>query len=501
MDVEFVRHQFEDGHDGVVVKNKFTIGVRHVQILYMWVCGAVFGAIRGSTGVVVVALTDNNRINDTYIQIHQWDRRIQGTIFSSFFLGYALMLLPAELFLKKLCGKYVLTAALVISGVLSIAMPTIVNKGGWVAMCNAHLWMGMAQACYSPCNQALLAKWLPPDERSMFSWLVNSGTVIGVVVSLPISGLISESRLGWELIFYTQAMMMLSMAAIWGLLTSSSPERHHAVGDKEKEYIRENLERYRKKSLDVPWRSILKSRPFWGLACSHAASNAIYIFYLTELPHFFKIFGTSLRDTSWQLIFPFLALWFFRMMTAPTVNWLCKVLKVSFNVHFTYLRKFINVLGACGVVAGLTILPSLVLGWPLLTIFTFVAIMGCMGFQFSGFLDNHKDLSQNYSETLLMMTSVFASVLGSIIPALSGVIVADNMESAILNRYRIVFLMLSSLYVGCNVVYIVLATSDRQHWDETNMRNKFGYHNAMIDSNYVELQDIGNTKLNLNQHA
>lgn len=39
---------------------------------------------------------------------------------------------------------------------------------------------------------------------------------------------------------------MLSMAAIWGLLTSSSPEGHHAVGDSEKEHIRENLNRYQK---------------------------------------------------------------------------------------------------------------------------------------------------------------------------------------------------------------------------------------------------------------
>lgn len=53
-------------------------------------------------------------------------------------------------------------------------------------------------------------------------------------------------------------------------------------------------------------------------------------------------------------------------------------------------------------------------------------------------------------------------------------------ESTILNRYRMVFLMLSSFYVACNIAYTVLATSDRQHWDETNMRNKFGYHNAMI---------------------
>lgn len=53
----------------VLIFSEFKLGVRHVQILYMLVCGAVFGAIRGSTGIAVLALTDHNRINDTYIQV------------------------------------------------------------------------------------------------------------------------------------------------------------------------------------------------------------------------------------------------------------------------------------------------------------------------------------------------------------------------------------------------------------------------------------------------
>lgn len=61
-------------------------------------------------------------------QIHNWDGKIQGTILSSFFFGYAVMLLPSELFLGKIGGKILTTAILVINGAICVAMPTIVNK-------------------------------------------------------------------------------------------------------------------------------------------------------------------------------------------------------------------------------------------------------------------------------------------------------------------------------------------------------------------------------------
>lgn len=73
-----------------------------------------------------------------------------------------------------------------------------------------------------------------------------SGVQIGIIIALPVAGLISAAALGWELVYYALAMMGLAMAVISGTLTASSPEDHQAVGDTEKEFIRKNLEYYRK---------------------------------------------------------------------------------------------------------------------------------------------------------------------------------------------------------------------------------------------------------------
>lgn len=54
--------------------------------------------------------------------------RTQGTILSSFLFGYALVLVPAELYLKRVVDKLILIAVLLINGGLAAAMPTIVNK-------------------------------------------------------------------------------------------------------------------------------------------------------------------------------------------------------------------------------------------------------------------------------------------------------------------------------------------------------------------------------------
>lgn len=73
-----------------------------------------------------------------------------------------------------------------------------------------------------------------------------SGVQLGIIIAFPISGLLSSAPLGWELVYYSLAMLALSMAIISGTLTASSPGEHQAVGDAEKEFIRDTLNSYKK---------------------------------------------------------------------------------------------------------------------------------------------------------------------------------------------------------------------------------------------------------------
>lgn len=52
-----------------------------------------------------------------------------------------------------------------------------------------------------PCIHAVWSKWAPPLERSKLASMGFSGSFVGTVVSMPLSGYIAQT-LGWEAIFY-----------------------------------------------------------------------------------------------------------------------------------------------------------------------------------------------------------------------------------------------------------------------------------------------------------
>ncbi|KAH9630948.1 hypothetical protein HF086_013487, partial [Spodoptera exigua] len=155
--------------------------------------------------------------------------------------------------------------------------------------------------------------------------IIMRGVQIGIIIALPISGLLSSAPLGWELVYYSLAMLALSMAIISGTLTASSPGDHQA------------------KEIKRPWREILKSLRFWVVASAHASSNAIFVFFIVHTPSYLMTYGMSLEN-------------------------------------------LINLSGAFGIVMGLTVLPNFPREWSCPAILVVTAILALLGFQFCGFL-------------------------------------------------------------------------------------------------------------------
>ncbi|XP_041979104.1 putative inorganic phosphate cotransporter [Aricia agestis] len=484
MDAEFLRYNFEDGHDGIITKTSFKLGVRHIQMVYMALCSLALGTLRSSTAVAVLAVADHTRVNDTYIQIHDWDRRTQGSVLSAFLMGYAIALFPAERYLKQAGDKLILTAVLLINGGLAAAMPTIINKGGWAAAVNAQLFAGMSQACLTPVQHHLSATWLLPSERRMFSYAIHTALHLGTIIAFPISGALTRARLGWELVCYAQAMGTLAVATMWVLLTSSTPDKHEAVGDKEKEMIRDAMETYKQKNLPLPWRRIVRSRNFWGLAGARAASNVLFIFCLTELPALFYSLNRSVEMSSIQAAFPLATLWLVYTLTAPVAKFAFRVVRFNYVFDMRYFRKVINGFGALGVCLCLVVTPHLLPGWPRLAVMMMIVSQAFVGLQYSGFLENHSDVTENFASSLLMMTGVVGAAVGALVPLTCGAVVGDDVSNP--SRWKVVFSGVCVVYAGGHVVYSALASVDRQPWDQDH-KPKIGYNN---DASNMELDDI-----------
>ncbi|XP_013180513.1 PREDICTED: uncharacterized protein LOC106127085 isoform X4 [Papilio xuthus] len=420
MDVEFLKYKFRDGYNGVITKTKWRVGVRHVQVTYMLLCAAALGALRASAGVALLALTDTSRRNDSYVQMTAGGEGERGAALWAFFSGYALALLPAELYLPRLGDKFVITAVLLINGSLTALMPTIVNKGSWTALCNAYFLMGMTQPCIAPVNRALLDNWLPPIERQTAACIIDTEDA---------------------------ACAMAQHAAL--------PARGGAGA------------RSRRQQRSV--RLLLSGR--------------------TAVPQVNRTLAAT-GTCGVQAMMPFICLLTLFATTAPTLRCLLKSNLMAHLFNVTYTKIVVNVLGSVPIVAGLAMSPNMPEQWSYLRLCVLTVTLGLLAFQYSGFIENVRDLSENYRGMLIAITSAFASVLGAAVPLVTGIILRNHQNET--DAWRVVFCCMAGLYGVCSTAGGAAGGAGFALWDRTGGRD-FAYHNTGLspeDASQLELLDM-----------
>ena len=82
-----------------------------------------------------------------------------------------------------------------------------------------------------PSIHAIWARWAPPLERSRLAAVAFSGSYVGTVIALPLSGLLAENC-GWEWIFYVFGTIGLIWCAAWAWVVRDSPEEDKNITDR-----------------------------------------------------------------------------------------------------------------------------------------------------------------------------------------------------------------------------------------------------------------------------
>lgn len=94
-----------------------------------------------------------------------------------------------------------------------------------------------------PCTHALLAKWIPPNERSRMGAFIYAGAQFGTVVSMPLSGLLSEYGFagGWPSIFYVFGLVGTIWCIAFFWMVYEDPDSHPTITPQERKYILHSL--------------------------------------------------------------------------------------------------------------------------------------------------------------------------------------------------------------------------------------------------------------------
>lgn len=130
-----------------------------------------------------------------------------------------------------------------INSAFAFLVPVAAKQGDWWGLIIVRFIQGLGEGPIVPCTHALLAKWIPPTERSRMGAFVYAGAQFGTIISMPLSGLLAEYGFdgGWPSIFYIFGLVGVIWSVAFLYYIHEDPTVHPTIEEKEKKYIMSSL--------------------------------------------------------------------------------------------------------------------------------------------------------------------------------------------------------------------------------------------------------------------
>nr|XP_044251854.1 LOW QUALITY PROTEIN: putative inorganic phosphate cotransporter [Drosophila takahashii] len=437
------------------------VGMRHVQILLIFLNITVMFIGRLNVGVSVVAMSHAETTNPDFPE-YDWTEAEKSYILSSFFWGYILTQFLGGYLCKRFGVKSVMFWGVFGSGVCSTLTPLFIGFGEWQAYCGIRVIMGLAQGVVFPCIHQHLARWSPPAERSRLGALSYSGCECGNMSAMFLSGMIAKSSLGWPGISYVSAGVAFLWCALWFVLAANNPTESRFVGEKELYYIESSLkhnETYHKTIIPIPWKAIWTSAPFLALLVIRCTGMWGLSTLQAEIPAYMNgVLDMDMKSTAFFSALPFLAMWVMSYVYMITAD----VLLAGNRLSLTALRKTFNSLAfwiPCGTLIGIGFLDVEQKNWAiaLMTISLGVNSGATIGSSL-----NTIDLSPNHASILMGIVNTASCLVTIFTPLLVGFIVVDDTNRS---EWQIVYIIASVMFFFGNCVFLIFGTAISQPWD------------------------------------
>lgn len=398
-------------------------------------------------------------VTDTNL-LYDWNESTKGLILSSFFWGYVITHIPGGVLAEKFGGKYSLGLGILSTAIFTLLTPTIIiaTDGNWKVLVALRVVMGLGEGTTYPALNALLAKWVPLQERAKIGTLVYAGSQIGTIVSNSISGVLINSTKSWASVFYLFGGAGVLWFILWQLLCYSEPESHPFISDEEKAYLKKELENVSEESLDIPWKDILKSPPLWALVAAQIGHDWGFFTMVTDLPTYMSdVLKFNIKENGVWTSLPYAVMWLVSMGS----GWLCDWLVSSGYLGVTFARKFFTTIASVG--PAIFIMIASYSGCDrYLTVAMFTVAMGLMGPFYCGMKVNALDLAPNYAGTLMAIVNGIGAITGIIAPYLAGALTEDHT----LSQWRIVFWITFAVFIVTNIIYCLFGSGEEQKWND-----------------------------------
>jgi ACS family glucarate transporter-like MFS transporter len=299
--------------DAAAARRKATIARPIGPTRFRWVIVALLSAV----GFVLYIDRVNIQVAGLPMQ-KEFDLsdELLGSLWSAFFFGYAVGLIPGGWLADRFGAHRVLTVAAVSWGLITIStgMTRPVAALGLEISAATILFLlrfllGVCEACAFPTFSRALANWMRQSERAQASGWIHGGSGLGGAFT-PV--FITQVILwtGWRQSFALSGLITFAVAALWWRLATDRPAQHRRVSNEEIQSIAADKEETHHEPVDRAWYGrLLRSRSIWLLCLSEFFYGLTGFVFLTWFyKYFVEVRGAGNLESATMASWNYLAM-------------------------------------------------------------------------------------------------------------------------------------------------------------------------------------------------
>jgi ACS family sodium-dependent inorganic phosphate cotransporter len=342
-----------------------------------------------------------------------WSPRTQGTVLSSFFVGYLMLQIAGGRMADRFGGKIVLGTGVLLWSLFTVLTPPAALAGFGILLI-VRVAMGMGEALTFPSIYSIYGRWIPLQERSRAVGLANSGIPLGTIFALVATPYIVD-RLGWEWAFYLFGAVGVLWFVAWQGLVTAEPSQHPRMTSEELALIEAGAPSVAA-GARPPLTAFLVHAPIWAIIVAHFCNNWSLYVLLSWLPTFvYKGLGVDYSAVGWFAMLPHVTAFFFHNIAGTLADRM-----IRGGMDLGRVRKLMQTIAFGGLATALLIVGEIESAWAAIAVMSMGTALGA--FVTGGFAVNHMDVAPRHAGTLMGLTNTAGTVPGVIGVYVSGLI-------------------------------------------------------------------------------
>ncbi|XP_017859734.1 PREDICTED: vesicular glutamate transporter 1 [Drosophila arizonae] len=389
-----------------------------------------------------------------------WTVAVESHVDSSFFWGYLITQIPGGFIASKFPANKIFGLSIVSSASLHLIVPFAMTLMHGHVVIGVRVLQGLFEGVTYPACHGIWRFWAPPMERSRLATLAFSGSYAGVVVGLPLSGLLADA-VGYQAPFYAYGTFGIIWYLFWIWLCFENPRKHPAISIPELKYIEKSLGESAHPTMPsfktTPWREMMRSMPVYAIIVANfCRSWNFYLLVLFQSSFLKHKFGFKVEEAGFVGSLPHLIM----TTIVPFGGMLADHLRKNGILSTTNVRKLFNC-GGFGM-EGLFFLFVAHSQTATGAMFALTCGVAFSGFAISGYNVNHLDIAPRYASILMGLSNGIGTLAGIIVPyALDGLIQRNPTGC-----WTTVFTLAACVHlIGCTF-YGIFASGELQPWAE-----------------------------------